>query len=132
MNKANKQFREKYKCPLDGMVNLKMKKPETFDKTRETKKALEKANITVEDLDLIEANEAFAAQSLAVAKDLKFDMSKVNVNGGAIALGHPVGASGARILVTLLHEMEKRDAKKGLATLCIGGGMGCATVVERD
>jgi len=96
-----------------------------------TKKALEVANITVEDLDLIEANEAFAAQSLAVAKDLNFDMSKVNVNGGAIALGHPVGASGARILVTLLHEMEKRDAKKGLATLCIGGGMGTAIIVER-
>lgn len=97
-----------------------------------TKKALEKANLTVEDLDLIEANEAFAAQSLAVAKDLKFDMSKVNVNGGAIALGHPVGASGARILVTLLHEMEKRDAKIGLATLCIGGGMGTALIVERE
>ncbi|MFT8348600.1 acetyl-CoA C-acetyltransferase [Clostridium saccharoperbutylacetonicum] len=96
-----------------------------------TKKALEKANLAIEDLDLIEANEAFAAQSLAVAKDLKFDMSKVNVNGGAIALGHPVGASGARILVTLLHEMEKRDAKKGLATLCIGGGMGTALIVER-
>ncbi|MCE5221552.1 MAG: acetyl-CoA C-acetyltransferase [Clostridium sp.] len=96
-----------------------------------TKKALEKANLTVEDLDLIEANEAFAAQSLAVAKDLKFDMSKVNVNGGALALGHPVGASGARILVTLLHEMEKRDAKRGLATLCIGGGMGTALIVER-
>jgi acetyl-CoA C-acetyltransferase len=96
-----------------------------------TKKALEKANIAVEDLDLIEANEAFAAQSLAVAKDLKFDMSKVNVNGGAIALGHPVGASGARILVTLLHEMEKRDAKRGLATLCIGGGLGTALIVER-
>ncbi|GKX64939.1 acetyl-CoA C-acetyltransferase [Inconstantimicrobium mannanitabidum] len=96
-----------------------------------TKKALEKANLTVEDLDLIEANEAFAAQSLAVAKDLKFDMSKVNVNGGAIALGHPVGASGARILVTLLHEMQKRDAKKGLATLCIGGGLGTAIIVER-
>ena len=96
-----------------------------------TKAALEKANLTVEDLDLIEANEAFAAQSLAVAKDLKFDMSKVNVNGGAIALGHPVGASGGRILVTLLHEMEKRDAKRGLATLCIGGGMGTAFIVER-
>lgn len=96
-----------------------------------TKKALEKANLTIEDLDLIEANEAFAAQSLAVAKDLKFDMDKVNVNGGAIALGHPVGASGARILVTLIHEMEKRDAKKGLATLCIGGGMGTAIIVER-
>ena len=96
-----------------------------------TKKALERANLTVEDLDLIEANEAFAAQSLAVAKDLKFDMEKVNVNGGAIALGHPVGASGARILVSLIHEMEKRDAKKGLATLCIGGGMGTAVIVER-
>jgi len=96
-----------------------------------TKKALEVANLTVEDLDLIEANEAFAAQSLAVAKDLNFDMSKVNVNGGAIALGHPVGASGGRILVTLLHEMEKRDAKRGLATLCIGGGMGTAIIVER-
>lgn len=96
-----------------------------------TKKALEVANLNIEDLDLIEANEAFAAQSLAVAKDLKFDMSKVNVNGGAIALGHPVGASGARILVTLIHEMQKRDAKKGLATLCIGGGMGTALIVER-
>jgi len=96
-----------------------------------TKAALDSANISVEDLDLIEANEAFAAQSLAVAKDLNFDMSKVNVNGGAIAIGHPIGASGARILVTLLHEMEKRDAKKGLATLCIGGGMGTALVVER-
>ena len=96
-----------------------------------TKKALEKANLTVEDLDLIEANEAFAAQSLAVAKDLKFDMSKVNVNGGAIALGHPIGGSGARILVTLIHEMEKRDAKRGLATLCIGGGMGTALIIER-
>ena len=97
-----------------------------------TKKALEVANLKVEDLDLIEANEAFAAQSLAVAKDLNFDMSKVNVNGGAIALGHPVGASGGRILVTLLHEMQKRDAKKGLATLCIGGGMGTALIVERE
>ena len=97
-----------------------------------TKKALAKANMTIDDMDLIEANEAFAAQSVAVARDLKFDMSKVNVNGGAIALGHPVGASGCRILVTLLHEMQKRDAKKGLATLCIGGGMGCTTIVERD
>ncbi len=96
-----------------------------------TKKALEGTGLEVKDLDLIEANEAFAAQSLAVAKDLGFDMNKVNVNGGAIALGHPVGASGARILVTLLHEMEKRDAKKGLATLCIGGGMGTAIIVER-
>ncbi|MDO5516620.1 MAG: acetyl-CoA C-acetyltransferase [Clostridium sp.] len=96
-----------------------------------TKKALEKANLTVDDLDLIEANEAFAAQSIAVARDLHFDMEKVNVNGGAVALGHPVGASGARILVTLLHEMQKRDAKKGLATLCIGGGMGTAVIVER-
>ena len=96
-----------------------------------TKLALEKAGWAIEDLDLIEANEAFAAQSLAVAKDLKFDMSKVNVNGGAIAIGHPIGASGARILVTLLYEMKKRDAKKGLATLCIGGGMGTALLVER-
>lgn len=97
-----------------------------------TKKVLARTGLAVSDFDLIEANEAFAAQSLAVAHDLEFDMDKVNVNGGAIALGHPVGASGCRILVTLLHEMEKRDAKKGLATLCIGGGMGCATVVERD
>lgn len=96
-----------------------------------TAKALEKANITVEDLDLIEANEAFAAQALSVATDLKFDMDKVNVNGGAIALGHPIGASGARVLVTLLHEMEKRDSKNGLATLCIGGGQGIALVVKR-
>jgi len=97
-----------------------------------TKKVMAKTGLKVSDMDLIEANEAFAAQSLAVAHDLEFDMSKVNVNGGAIALGHPVGASGCRILVTLLHEMEKRDVKKGLATLCIGGGMGCATIVERD
>lgn len=96
-----------------------------------TKIALEKANLKVEDLDLIEANEAFAAQSIAVAKDLKFDMSKVNVNGGAIALGHPVGCSGARILTTLLYEMKRRDVKRGLATLCIGGGMGTAIIVER-
>jgi acetyl-CoA C-acetyltransferase len=96
-----------------------------------TKKALEGTGLTVDDLDLIEANEAFAAQSLAVAKDLNFDMNKVNVNGGAIAIGHPVGASGARILTTLLYEMEKRDAKRGLATLCIGGGMGTALIVER-
>ena len=97
-----------------------------------TKKVLKKTELSLDDIDLIEANEAFAAQSVAVAKDLGFDMSKVNVNGGAIALGHPVGASGCRILVTLLHEMAKRDdAKKGLATLCIGGGMGCATIVER-
>ena len=93
---------------------------------------MKRTGLSVSDMDLIEANEAFAAQSVAVAKDLGFDMNKVNVNGGAIALGHPVGASGCRILVTLLHEMQKRDAKKGLATLCIGGGMGCATVVERD
>ena len=96
-----------------------------------TKAVMESANLTVEDMDLIEANEAFAAQSIAVAKDLHFDMSKVNVNGGAVALGHPVGASGARILVTLLHEMQRRDAKRGLATLCIGGGMGTAMIVER-
>lgn len=97
-----------------------------------TRKVMERTGLTVNDMDLIEANEAFAAQSVAVAKELEFDMSKVNVNGGAVALGHPVGASGCRILVTLLHEMQKRDAKKGLATLCIGGGMGCATIVERD
>ena len=97
-----------------------------------TRKVMERTGLTVDDMDLIEANEAFAAQSVAVARDLGFDMSKVNVNGGAVALGHPVGASGCRILVTLLHEMQKCDAKKGLATLCIGGGMGCATIVERD
>ncbi|ACQ51610.1 acetyl-CoA C-acetyltransferase [Clostridium botulinum] len=96
-----------------------------------TKKTLEKANLKIEDMDLIEANEAFAAQSLAVAKDLGFDMDKVNVNGGAIALGHPIGCSGARILTSLLYEMEKRDSKRGLATLCIGGGMGTAIIVER-
>ncbi|MCM1254198.1 MAG: acetyl-CoA C-acetyltransferase [Clostridium sp.] len=97
-----------------------------------TKKAMAKAGMKIDDFDLIEANEAFAAQSLAVQKDLGFSNDVLNVNGGAIALGHPVGASGCRILVTLLHEMQKRDAKKGLATLCIGGGMGCATIVTRD
>jgi acetyl-CoA C-acetyltransferase len=97
-----------------------------------SKKALEKAGWTIGDLDLIEANEAFAAQALAVGKELGWDASKVNVNGGAIAIGHPIGASGARVLTTLLYEMEKRDAKKGLATLCIGGGMGIAVCVERD
>ena len=96
-----------------------------------SRKALEKAGWKVQDLDLVEANEAFAAQALAVNKDLAFDADKVNVNGGAIAIGHPIGASGARVLVTLLHEMQKRDAKKGLATLCIGGGMGVAMCVER-
>ena len=96
-----------------------------------SRKALEKAGWNIEDLDLIEANEAFAAQACAVNKDLGWDTDKVNVNGGAIALGHPIGASGTRILVTLLHEMQKRDAKKGLATLCIGGGMGIAMCVER-
>ena len=96
------------------------------------KKAMAKADLTIDDIDLIEANEAFAAQSLAVAQELKFDMNKVNVNGGAIALGHPIGASGARILVTLLYEMQKReDAKKGLATLCLGGGQGQALIVEK-
>ncbi len=95
-----------------------------------TKVAMKKANLKVEAMDLIELNEAFAAQSVAVAKDLELDMSKVNVNGGAIALGHPVGCSGARILVTLLYEMKKRNCKKGLATLCIGGGMGTAMIVE--
>jgi len=94
--------------------------------------ALQKAGWSVDDLDLIEANEAFAAQACAVNKDLGWDTSKVNVNGGAIALGHPIGASGARVLITLIHEMQKRDAKKGLATLCIGGGMGIALTVARD
>ena len=97
-----------------------------------SRKALEKAGWKPKDLDLIEANEAFAAQACAVNKDLGWDTSKVNVNGGAIAIGHPIGASGARILVTLLHEMQKADAKKGLATLCIGGGMGIAMCLERD
>ena len=97
-----------------------------------SRQAMTKAGLTIEDMDLVEANEAFAAQSIAVARELNFDMSKVNVNGGAIALGHPVGASGARIIVTLLHELQKRDeAKKGLATLCIGGGMGVATIFEK-
>ena len=97
-----------------------------------SRQAREKAGLKIEDMDLVEANEAFAAQSIAVARELGFDMSKVNVNGGAIALGHPVGASGARIIVTLLHEMAKRpEAKKGLATLCIGGGMGVATIFEK-
>ena len=95
-------------------------------------KLMKKLDMKVADMDLIEANEAFAAQSLAVGHDLEFDPAKLNVNGGALALGHPVGASGCRILVTLLHEMQRRDAKTGLATLCIGGGMGCATVVKRD
>ena len=97
-----------------------------------TQKAKDKAGMTIGDFDIIEANEAFAAQSVAVGKDLGFDLAKLNPNGGAIALGHPVGASGCRILVTLLHEMQKADAKTGLATLCIGGGMGCATIVKRD
>ena len=98
-----------------------------------TKKVLAKTGMKIEDFDIIEANEAFAAQSIAVGRDLGIDVDKqLNPNGGAIALGHPVGASGCRILVTLLHEMEAKDAKKGLATLCIGGGMGCSTVVERD
>ena len=96
-----------------------------------TRKVLKKTGLTIDDIDLIEANEAFAAQSLAVAGELQFDPEKLNVNGGAIALGHPVGASGCRILVTLLYEMQRRGAKRGLATLCIGGGMGCSTIVER-
>jgi acetyl-CoA C-acetyltransferase len=95
-----------------------------------SKKALEKAGWNVSDLDLVESNEAFAAQSLAVIKDLGIPEEKLNVNGGAIALGHPIGASGTRILVTLIHEMKRRNAKKGLATLCIGGGMGIAMCVE--
>ncbi len=97
-----------------------------------TEKVMKKTGMTIDQFDIIEANEAFAAQSIAVQKDLGFKDEQLNPNGGAIALGHPVGASGCRILVTLLHEMEKKDAKKGLATLCIGGGMGCATIVERD
>ncbi len=96
-----------------------------------TRRCLDKAGWSIDQLDLIEANEAFAAQSLAVAKDLEWDLNKVNVNGGAIALGHPIGASGCRVLVTLLHEMIKRDARKGLATLCIGGGQGVALAIER-
>jgi acetyl-CoA C-acetyltransferase len=96
-----------------------------------SKKALEKAGWSAADLDLVEANEAFAAQAISVNRELGWDTSKVNVNGGAIAIGHPIGASGARVLVTLLYEMQKRDAKKGLATLCIGGGMGIALCVER-
>ena len=96
-----------------------------------TREALKKANLTIDDMDLIEANEAFAAQSIAVARELGFDMDKVNVNGGAISIGHPVGASGARIIVTLIHEMMKRDSKYGLATLCIGGGQGVATIWEK-
>ena len=97
-----------------------------------TRKTMKKAGYKIEDFDLIEANEAFAAQSIAVGHDLGFDLDKLNVNGGAIALGHPVGCSGARILVSLLYEMQKRDSKKGLATLCVGGGMGCSAIVERD
>ena len=96
-----------------------------------SRKALEKAGWSISDLDLVESNEAFAAQSCAVNKEMGWDTSKVNVNGGAIAIGHPIGASGARILVTLLNQMKRQDAKKGLATLCIGGGMGVALCVER-
>ncbi|MBQ7430207.1 MAG: acetyl-CoA C-acetyltransferase [Butyrivibrio sp.] len=96
-----------------------------------TKKVLKKTGLTIDDIDIYEANEAFAAQSVAVGKDLNFDLNKLNVNGGAIALGHPVGASGCRILVTLLHEMQRSGKNRGLATLCIGGGMGCATIVEK-
>ena len=96
------------------------------------KEAVKKANWKIDEIDLFEINEAFAAQSIAVINELKIDNNKVNVNGGAIALGHPIGASGARILVTLLHEMKKQNKKKGCATLCIGGGMGIALCVERD
>ena len=103
-----------------------------LDPISASKKALEKAGWSINDLDLIEANEAFASQAIAVNKGLGWDTDKVNVNGGAIAIGHPIGASGARILNTLLHEMKRRDAKKGLATLCIGGGMGVAMCVARD
>jgi acetyl-CoA C-acetyltransferase len=97
-----------------------------------SRKALERAGWSVDDLDLVESNEAFAAQAIAVNRDMGWDPDIVNVNGGAIAIGHPIGASGGRVLVTLLHEMEKRDAKKGLTTLCIGGGMGIAMCIERD
>ena len=97
-----------------------------------TQKCLKKAGWALSELDLIEANEAFAVQSLSVGKELNWDADKVNVNGGAIALGHPIGASGCRVLVTLIHEMQKRDAKKGLATLCIGGGMGVSLAISRD
>ena len=96
-----------------------------------SEKALKKAGLTIKDMDLVEANEAFAAQSLAVRKDLGLDPEKTNVNGGAVALGHPIGASGCRILITLLYEMIKRDSKYGLATLCIGGGMGTSLIIER-
>jgi len=97
-----------------------------------SRQAMDRAGLKIEDMDLVEANEAFAAQSIAVARELHFDMSKVNVNGGALSIGHPVGCSGARIIVTLLHELQKRpDAKKGLATLCIGGGQGTATIFEK-
>src|SRR5699024_9605832 len=96
-----------------------------------TQKALKKAYMTIDEIDLIEANEAFASQSLAVQKELQFDPDRLNVNGGAVSLGHPIGASGARILVTLLHEMQRRESTYGLATLCIGGGQGVATSVER-
>jgi acetyl-CoA C-acetyltransferase len=96
-----------------------------------SRKALKKAGLKIEDIDLVEANEAFASQTLRVAKELQLDMAKTNVNGGAIALGHPVGASGTRILVTLLHEMKRKNAHRGLATLCIGGGQGIAMIVER-
>ena len=95
-----------------------------------TQAALKKAGLTIDDIDLVEANEAFAAQSIAVARDLKFDPKKVNVNGGAIALGHPIGASGARILTTLIYEMKRRNLSKGLATLCIGGGQGTSLIIE--
>ena len=97
-----------------------------------TKKVLERTGYKIEDFDLVEANEAFAAQALAVSRELHLNEEKLNVNGGAVALGHPVGASGCRILVTLLYEMERRNVKKGLATLCIGGGMGCALAVDRE
>ena len=119
----SKEFLDALRC-RNGNLNIVCGRPAT-------REALKKANLTIDDMDLIEANEAFAAQSVAVARELGFDMDKVNVNGGAIAIGHPVGCSGARIIVTLLHEMAKRpDAKKGLATLCIGGGMGAAGVFE--
>ena len=134
LNKAMRLIR----LPKSAIENVKVLS-EAYSELQEEgeampqrEKVLEKTGMSIGDFDIIEANEAFAAQSVAVGKELGFDLSKLNPNGGAIALGHPVGASGCRILVTLLHEMEKKDAKTGLATLCIGGGMGCAAIVKRD
>jgi acetyl-CoA C-acetyltransferase len=122
----------KYLCEIAGYASAGVDpKVMGIGPVPATQKALAKAGWTVADLDLAEANEAFASQAIAVTRDLGLDPEKTNVNGGAIALGHPIGASGARILISLIHEMQKRDAKKGLATLCIGGGMGTALLVQR-